>query len=71
MEIRNMKIYEVGNDEKCGGCNWEAGTVYYAAESQEAADEMYGENEGGLCADCLIGLFGEEGYEINLPADRR
>lgn len=70
MEIRNMKIYEVGHDKKCG-CNWEAGTVYCVAESQEDADEMYKENERGLCADCLIALFEEEGYEINLPANRR
>ena len=64
-----MRIYEVGDDEKCGGCNWEVGTVYYAAESQEAADEMYEENGGGLCADCLIGLFEEEKYEITLPSN--
>ncbi len=62
-----MKIYEVGHDEKCGGCNWEVGTVYYAADNQEIADQMYEENGSGLCSDCLISLFEEEGYEINVP----
>ena len=47
-----MKIYVVGHDEKCGGCNWEAHTVYFAADSQQDAHE----------------LFEETGYEITAPA---
>lgn len=64
-----MKIYEVGQDEKCGGCNWEVHTVYFAAESQEDADEMFEENNSGLCADCLVELFEEQEYEIALPVN--
>ena len=52
-----MKIYEVGNDEKCGGCNWEVGTVYYATESQKDADEMYEENEYGLASHWYYSLM--------------
>ena len=62
-----MKIYAVGHNEKCGGFNWEVHTVYFAADSQEVANEMYEENDRGLCADCLIELFEEEGYEISIP----
>lgn len=65
-----MKIYEVGHDEKCGGCNWPAHTVYFAADSQEIADEMYEENERGLCAECLVELFEEEGYELAIPTHK-
>ena len=62
-----MRIYSVGHDEKCGGCNWEVHTVYFAAESQQEAEEMYKENYRGLCADCLVELFEESGCEIFMP----
>jgi len=65
-----MRIYQVAEDEKCGGCNWRVANLYFASDSQEQADAMYRENERGLCADCLIELFQEEGYEILTPDTR-
>jgi len=64
-----MQIRRVAQDEKCGGCNWRVANLYFAAASQEQAQAMYRENERGLCADCLIELFEEEGYGILQPQE--
>jgi len=66
-----MKIFQVAEDEKCGCCNWQASRLYFAAEDQKSADELYkyNGNDRGLCASCLIDLFREEGYEIIAPSN--
>lgn len=66
-ELKPMTIYQVAEHEKCGGCNWEASKLYFASHNQEDADAMYQENERGLCGECLIELFHEEGYGILTP----
>ena len=64
-----MRIYRVvdGFFVVCGGCNGKVKAVYFAADSQEDAEEMYRENNRGLCSDCLINLFVEKGYEVIIP----
>ena len=52
----NLKIFEVAEDEKCGGCNWKVHKLYLLASSEEEAKELYNEH-GGLCADCLVELL--------------
>ncbi|MBW2673827.1 MAG: hypothetical protein JRD89_10505 [Deltaproteobacteria bacterium] len=59
-----MKVFEVGYDEKCGGCNWYVGKVYLMADTEDDASAIYGENERGLCGECLADMLAEEGYEI-------
>lgn len=60
-----MKIFVVGEQEKCGGCSRHADKLYFMAESQEQANDMYDQAGGrGLCAVCLISLLQDEGYEI-------
>jgi len=59
-----MKIFRVGEDEKCGCCNWRVPNVYLIAETREEAEELYKENDRGLCADCLVELIIEYDWEI-------
>jgi len=59
-----MKIFLVAQDEKCGGCNWRVNNLYLIAETQEEAEELYRENNRGLCADCLVEMVIEAGWRI-------
>jgi len=59
-----MKIFKVGEDEKCGCCNWRVANVYLIAETREEAEKLYKENNRGLCADCLVELIIEYGWEV-------
>lgn len=59
-----MRIFVVGEDEKCGGCNWEADRVFLMAETEKQAQKLYKENDSGLCAECLVELMMEREYEI-------
>lgn len=58
------KIFRVGQDEKCGGCNWRVSNVYLIADSEEQARELYKENNRGLCADCMVELIMEDNREV-------
>lgn len=60
----SMSIFVVGEDEKCGDCNWVVNKVFLMAETEEKARELYKENDRGLCGECLVELMIERGYEI-------
>jgi len=61
----DMKIFKVGENEKCGSCNWKVWNTYLLAENEEEAKKIYKDcGNRGLCADCLVELLIEEGYEI-------
>lgn len=60
----SMRIFAVGEDEKCGGCNWVADRVFLMAETEEQAQKLYKENDRGLCAECLVEVMMEREYEI-------
>ena len=53
-----MKMFIVDNEVKCLACNWRA-RLYAYAESQEAADELYEDEDAGLCGDCMCDLLVE------------
>lgn len=62
-----MQLYVVNRnkeEEKCSGCNWESSVVYLMADSQEEANKLYKEYEGGLCSECIADMLVQEGYEI-------
>jgi len=59
-----MSIFAVGEDEKCGDCNWVVSTVYLMAQTEEEAREQHKENDRGLCGECLVDLMIERGYEL-------
>ncbi len=63
------KLYLVGKEEseKCGSCNWHATKVFLMADSQEEANALYGENDRGLCGECMAELLQEKGYSISQP----
>jgi hypothetical protein len=62
------KMFKVGEDEKCGGCNWEVANLYLMAENQESANKIYKENERGLCGDCIAELLMDIDYIIFPPS---
>jgi len=62
-----MSIFVVGEDEKCGDCNWVVNKVFLMAETEEKARELHKENDRGLCGECLVELMMERGYEIREP----
>lgn len=67
-----MKLYVVntnGENEKCVGCNWESSIVYLLANSQDEANELYKEYEGGLCGECIAEMLMQDGYEITNNKD--
>ena len=47
-------IFEVAEEGTCGCCNDDFTGLYFVAETQEEADEMFKENDRGLCGTCLI-----------------
>ena len=59
-----MKMFQVGEDEKCGGCNWKVSKVFLMGETKEDAMEAYRENDRGLCGDCMCEMLTEEEYAI-------
>jgi hypothetical protein len=55
-----MKIFEIETTEempKCGGCNWETGSLYALASSAEEAQELYDDDQAGCCAQCIVDLL--------------
>ena len=59
-----MKMFQVGEDEKCGCCNWKVDKVFLMGETQEDADEAYKENDRGLCGACIVEMLTESEYTI-------
>jgi len=64
-----MRIFKVAEDEKCGGCNWRVSRLFVIAENEKSAKEFSKildkkVERKGLCAECIIDLIMEEGYEI-------
>ncbi len=59
-----MKMFQVGEHEKCGGCNWKVDKVFLMGETQEDANEAYKENDRGLCGACMCELLRDGGYGI-------
>lgn len=49
---------------KCPGCNWEVSRLYVLAKDQAEADQIYADEEGGLCGNCIANILVEEPYEI-------
>jgi hypothetical protein len=63
-EVRPMsKLFNVAEEAKCGGCLWN-GRLFVIADSQKEADKVYKTGHGGLCANCIVNLLGEEEKEI-------
>ena len=66
-----FKVFVVGEDEKCGGCNWRVSKTYLMAKSQEEANKEYqdsGAEDGeprGLCGECFVAMLIEAGYQID------
>ena len=60
-----MKLYVVGVDEKCGGCNEEASIVYMIGRTEEDAMRAYAVHKRGLCGECIAEMLMQEEYEIN------
>jgi hypothetical protein len=61
------KLFIVSTEEeepKCGGCNWRVGRLYALAETQEEAQELYGNGDAGLCGDCMCDLIVEGGRTV-------
>ncbi len=59
-----MKMFQVGESEKCGGCNWKVGKVFLMGATQKDAEEAYKENDRGLCGMCMCAMLTESGYTI-------
>ena len=60
-----FKVFVVGEDEKCGSCNWRVAKTYLMAETKEDAMEAWKENEAGLCGDCFVEMLIEAGYQVD------
>ncbi len=57
------RLFTVADEAKCGGCLWN-GRLFVIADSQKEADKAYKTGVGGLCANCIVNLLGEEGKKI-------
>ncbi len=57
------RLFTVADEAKCGGCLWN-GRLFVIADSQQEADKAYKTGNGGLCANCIVNLLGEEEREI-------
>lgn len=53
-----------GDNDRCGGCNWDDSEVFLLGNSQEEANEAFRENHRGLCGRCMAEMLAEGGYEI-------
>jgi hypothetical protein len=53
-----------GDGYKCGGCNWQADTVWLLAETLEDAVTEFRYNHRGLCGDCMCELISETEREV-------
>lgn len=56
--------YEWRGELKCGSCNDYVCELYELADSQDEADQIYREEEGGLCGRCVTNLILDNRYEI-------
>ena len=59
-----LRMFRVGENEKCGCCNWETSFVYMLGETKEDAKREYNVNERGLCGECIAEMLMEEDYKI-------
>jgi len=70
-EGENLKIFQVAEEEKCGGCNWRVSKLYLLADSQEEADQLYREyGDKGLCGECLAEMISEANWEVRKCTNR-
>jgi hypothetical protein len=61
------KLFLVNNNEvKCGACNWETGSLYILANTQEEAESLYLDGKAGMCGECMCNFLVEEVGEVTM-----
>ena len=58
-------MFQVGEHEKCGGCNWKVDKVFLMGATLEDAMEAYRENDRGLCGTCMCEMLTEGNYTVS------
>lgn len=75
-----MKVFEIpqevrdageGDEGKCGGCNWESDRVFMMGTSLAGAIEAFGDNQRGLCGNCMTELLSEGDYQIHSKVEEK
>ena len=66
--LDGQEVLYTGDEQKCGGCNWEVGKVYMLGETLDDAIAAFKENNRGLCGDCIAQMLAECGYSVTAPA---
>jgi len=71
-ELRKKPYIEDGEEipgdyGKCGGCNWESGTVFLIAKDAADLEKRFNEHHTGLCGECMTRMISDSGWSVDMP----